>query len=313
MPIVFFRNGSLLACLVSVLALAGCEDGEAPGVIGGAGAAPVATTPATAAPTATTPPAATTAAPVAETPMPTTFNFGTPQQGGSGSSSDRWQKSAVTRNGANYYFMANGWGPGFTSQSVSWSGTSFTVESMAGKQGAGYEPASYPTMFCGTYSDSKSGECGLPKAIADIKTLQTGWKWNPGGNAGQYNAAYDIWLASGPAISNHNGFLMVWYRDPPGQQPAGTKKASGIAVANVPGLWDFWAGTVGGKPCLNYVRAEGKDITALEFDVMDFVRDLPNRKVTVPGTHILSVAVGFEIWNGPITNLKSEDFYVDVK
>jgi hypothetical protein len=32
----------------------------------------------------------------------------------------------------------------------------------------------------------------------------------------------------------------------------------------------------------------------------------------VPGTHVLSVAVGFEIWNGPITNLQSNDFYVDV-
>jgi hypothetical protein len=35
------------------------------------------------------------------------------------------------------------------------------------------------------------------------------------------------------------------------------------------------------------------------------------RGLQVPGTHILSVAVGFEIWNGPVTNLQSIDFYVD--
>jgi hypothetical protein len=33
----------------------------------------------------------------------------------------------------------------------------------------------------------------------------------------------------------------------------------------------------------------------------------------VPGSQLLAVAVGFEIWNGPIKDLKSEDFYVDVK
>jgi hypothetical protein len=33
----------------------------------------------------------------------------------------------------------------------------------------------------------------------------------------------------------------------------------------------------------------------------------------VPGSHVLSVAVGFEIWNGPIQNLESVDFYVNVE
>jgi len=39
--------------------------------------------------------------------------------------------------------------------------------------------------------------------------------------------------------------------------------------------------------------------------------DAETRGLTVPGSHVLSVAVGFEIWNGPITNLESVDFYVD--
>src|SRR5690349_20458449 len=39
--------------------------------------------------------------------------FGTPEQVGTGSSSDRWHKTDVTRDGLSYLFMANGWGPNF--------------------------------------------------------------------------------------------------------------------------------------------------------------------------------------------------------
>jgi hypothetical protein len=239
--------------------------------------------------------------------------FGVPTQSGSGTSADRWYKTDVQRDGESYYFMANGWGPGFQDQTVSFYGTSFQVESMQGVQGKGYEPASYPTVFCGSYSDSKSGACGLPKALSEIASLRTGWRWSANGNTGQYNAAYDIWLSNSADISGHSAFLMVWLRDPQGQQPAGARQAQGIAVANAPGSWNIWAGDVGGKPCLSYVRSEGQDSAELEIDVMDFVRDAATRQLSLPGSTILSVAVGFEIWNGPLSNLESQDFYVHVE
>ena len=59
------------------------------------------------------------------------------------------------------------------------------------------------------------------------------------------------------------------------------------------------------------MRAEGDDTLSLEFDVLDFIRHAQANGYEVPGTHVLSVAVGFEIWNGPVTNLSSLDFYVD--
>ena len=251
-----------------------------------------------------------------DSPAPSTVLpslFGTPVQSGDGSSADRWTKSDVKRDDLNYYFMANGWGPGFESQAVSWSGTSFSVDSMQGKRGDGYEPASYPTVFCGTYSDSQSGACGLPKALADITSLRTGWRWSANGNAGQYNAAYDIWLSNSADISGHSAFLMVWLRDPPGQQPAGSRKLPGVSVTNAPGSWNIWSGAVGGKPCISYVRNEGQDSPELEIDVMDFVRDAAARQITLPGSTVLSVAVGFEIWNGPIDKLTTDDFYVQVE
>lgn len=235
--------------------------------------------------------------------------LGTGTQGGVGSSSDQYAKAAVTRDGLPYNFMANGWGPGFQSQSVSWNGTSFTVVSMSGSQGSNYEPASYPTTYCGKYSDGQSGACGLPAAISSITTLQTGWRWAANGNSGQYNAAYDIWVGDG---SNLSAYLMVWLRDPPGQQPAGSVDTLSADVAGVPGKWNIWTGQVFGRPIVNYVAKEGSDVSELEFDVMNFYDDALARGYSLPGTHINSVAVGFEIWNGPVSNLQSVDFYVDV-
>jgi len=91
------------------------------------------------------------------------------------------------------------------------------------------------------------------------------------------------------------------------------KRYPGVTVANVPGVWDIWDGTVNGLPIINWVRAEGSDSQEIEFDVMDFVRDAESRGFQIPGNQINAVAVGFEIWEGPITGLESVDFYVDVE
>jgi hypothetical protein len=243
---------------------------------------------------------------------PSGSQLGAATMGGQGSSQERYHKTDVTRDGQNYFLMANGWGPGFQSQAISWNGTSFTVDRLAGSQGPNYEPASYPTVFCGVYSDSRSRECGLPASLDSIATLRTGWSWKANGNNGQFNAAYDIWLGTGTDRNSFSGYLMVWYREPPGQQPAGRLTTSGVSVQNVPGTWNIWQGEVLGDPIINWVRAEGQDTESMEFDIMDFVRDAQTRGLTVPGSHVLSVAVGFEIWNGPITNLQSLDFYVNV-
>lgn len=239
--------------------------------------------------------------------------LGTGVQTGSGSSDKQYETALVSRDGTPYVLITNGWGPRFQSQETSWNGTSFVVDSMMGAAGDGGEPATYPTVFCGRYSVQQAPDCGLPASIDSIASLKTGWRWNPNGDTdGEYNAAWDIWVGS---ATQRQGFLMVWLRDPPSYQPAGSPDPAhqGITVANVPGTWNIWRGTVfGSVPIINWVRAEGCDDYELEFDVMDFVRDAQMRNLTVPGTHIRAVAVGFEIWEGPVANLASEDFYVEV-
>jgi hypothetical protein len=233
---------------------------------------------------------------------------------GSGTSSMRYYTAAdIKRNGQNYVLITNGWGPGFQSHTISWNGTSFTVDKMAGTAGSGGQPASYPSVFCGQYSVMQRGDCGLPKAISEMTSLKTGWRWAPNGNeTGKYNAAYDIWVGDGTTFT---GYLMVWLRDPPNYQPAGSENQmyKGITVKNVAGTWDIWNGTVNGRPIVNWVRREGTDSHEIEFDVLDFVRDAEMRGLSIPGsTHVRAVAVGFEIWEGPIEGLQSQDFYVKV-
>ena len=312
---------SALVWLLGAASTAGCASGEGERLSGNL----TPSTPPNAAPSppnagGQTPPGTTT--PPASPPGTTTppaqppgelSPLGSGVMGGSGTSTDRYANRAVTRDGSNYFFMSNGWGPGFESHTVSWEGTSFTVEQMEGMQGPRWEPASYPTVFCGVYSET-SPECGLPAAIDSLTSLRTGWSWRANGNSGEYNAAYDVWLGNGTARGDFSGYFMVWLRDPPGQQPAGApSEHRGITVANVEGEWDIWVGEVNNSPIVNYVRAEGSDSESIEFELLDFLADAEARGVEVPGTHILSVAVGFEIWNGPITNLESVDFYVAIE
>jgi hypothetical protein len=230
---------------------------------------------------------------------------------GTGSSTDQYAEADIYRDGVGYKFIANGWGDQWKSHNISWNGTSFKVASLDGSQGANYSPAGYPTMFCGFYSMKQSiGACGLPGAVTALKSVRTGWRWQANGNSGQYNAAWDIWLGNGNSLS---AYLMVWLRDPPGQQPAGSAATAGATVTGLPGTWSIWTGSVNGHPIVNYVKAEGQDLAELEFDVMDVYRDAIKRGYNLPGANIMSVAVGYEVWNGPITNLVTDDFYVDVK
>lgn len=227
---------------------------------------------------------------------------------GVGQTTGQYAESDIYRNGVGYMFIANGWGTKWASHDISWDGTAFTVLNLNGTQGDDYAPAGYPTMFCGLYSNKQSPPCGLPAAVSSLDSLRTGWRWKST-DTGEYNAAWDIWLSTdGTSLSS---YLMVWLRDPPNQRPAGAATESAATVPGLPGTWQVWVGSVNRRPIVNYVRKEGTDLGELEFDVLDVYNDAISKGYDLPGSHILSVAIGFEIWNGPVSGLVTEDFYVD--
>jgi len=238
--------------------------------------------------------------------------FGAPAQAGEGASTAKYFGADVTRDGNSYRFITNWWGQGWATADVAYSGSSFTVASATGTSMPDGTPIGYPTTYCGRYSESAAhGDCGLPAAYATIASLWTGWKWSAA-DAGQYNAAWDIWLGT---ASMFQSYLMVWLRDPPGRQPAGSAVINNVTVAGVPGTWNIRYGTVNARPIVNYVRAEGQDACEFEFNVMDFVSDAQARSattsgLTLPGDTVRAIAVGFEFWTGPFTTVRSDDFYV---
>jgi hypothetical protein len=238
--------------------------------------------------------------------------FGAPTQEGMGTSAEKYLGADVTRDGVSYRFITNWWGQGWTASDVSYGGTSFTVTDATGISTPDGTPIGYPTTYCGQYSESAPyGSCGLPAAYATIDTLWTGWKWSAT-KAGQYNAAWDIWLGT---ASGFQSYLMVWLRDPPKRDPAGNGTISNITVAGEPGTWNIRYGTVNGRPIVNYMRAEGQDACEFEFNVMNFVNDAQMRStttagLTLPGDTVRAIAVGFEFWTGPFADVSSQDFYV---
>lgn len=255
--------------------------------------------------------------------------LGTASQSPVGGTTERYQTIDVTRAGKPYKLITNGWGPGFQSHNIGWNGTGMSA-TLVGNRGSSGQPAGYPSVFCGRYSVNPvidAAGCGLPTSVNT--SIQTGLKWRANGNTNNYNVAWDIWIGDG---YNLQSYLMVWLHFPGGtatgndrnERPAGQKVVTCATVAGVPGVWDIWAGTVGGKPIINYVRPEGMDFTELEFDVRDFYVDATTRPTPPPpndtrwvqlvGSQINSVAVGFELWNstngtGP---LQMDDFYVNV-
>jgi hypothetical protein len=240
--------------------------------------------------------------------------FGTPAVTGSGTSTVKYGSGQVTRDGVGYKFITNWWGQGWLTGNVSYNGTGFTVASATGTSTPDGTPIGYPTTYCGRYSETQpGGNCGLPAAFSTIDKLWTGWKWHSA-DTGEYNAAWDIWLGT---TSQFQSYLMVWLRDPPVRVPAGSGTINNVTVTGVPGTWIIKYGSVNSRPIVNYVRAEGQDACEFEFNVMDFIADAQARAattsgLTLPGDTVRAVAVGFEFWTGPFTNVVSEDFYVNL-
>lgn len=235
-------------------------------------------------------------------------------QMGEGRSEEQYASADVLRDETNYRMIANGWGTGWRSHDISWLGSSMIIHDYDGSRQSNGAPAGYPTVFCGRYSDV-SQDCGLPAPLGSISELNTAVKWShPDGN-GTYNVAYDVWLGDAEAAGRFGlqSYFMVWLRDPPGEQPAGSPHTEDVEIAGIEGSWNIIAGTVNGLPIVNYVRAEGSDTHELAFDVMDFIADAQGRSLDMPGDDVLAVAIGFEIWEGPVTGLSLDDFCIDIQ
>jgi Glycosyl hydrolase family 12 len=239
---------------------------------------------------------------------------GAGQQQGQGQTQEQYLGADVTRDGRNYRMITNGWGMNWQSHDISWLGTTLSINNYQGSRQDNGAPAGYPTVFCGRYSDT-SQDCGLPMQLSSITAMNTAVSWSHAMNDGTYNVAYDVWLGDGQGggFQALQSYFMVWLKDPADESPAGSLMEEGVTVPNAPGVWNIIAGEVNGLPIVNYVRAEGDELHTMAFDIMDFIRDGQARNLDFPGNDVLAVAIGFEIWQGPVTGLQLDDFCLDLQ
>jgi hypothetical protein len=225
-----------------------------------------------------------------------------------------------------YFLQVNEWGSS-SQQNLSYGGNFFfkITQQQASLAGSG-APAGYPSMFIGANSNHTTSGSGLPKQVSSLGTVLTTWNWADNGTAADttnniFNAAYDGWFSTNaggdPAAgSPSGGFLMVWYYAQ-GCQPVGSIVAAGHTIAGIPGCWDVWRGTNGGKPVISYKR-QGM-LQSFGYDLNLFIKDaLANFRSDAAGIvymnsnwYLSNIFTGFEIWTGGV-NLQSTSFCAEV-
>ena len=241
--------------------------------------------------------------------------------GGPGSTDLDFQRVKVKAGGKSYIIQNNNWGrPESTDQSITYTDNSFKIVSSTGTKGPMGEPASFPSIYIGASGDTQNGlfstrsDDNLPKAISAIQTINTTFTYE--GNAGDYNATYDVWFAAEAPTMPYNdgisGFLMVWLYQPPGNFPiagdadGNMPRMTNVTVPGVSGTWNVWVGPrrhgpSPNAPVISYVAST--PIKTLTFDLKKFIdHSITNNWGLQPSWLLTDVFAGFEIWTGSAAN-----------
>jgi hypothetical protein len=220
-----------------------------------------------------------------------------------------------------YIVQNNAWGS-TAGQTVTFGpGTKFKVTVQNENRTGNSTPAGYPSIFTGAYNNRSTTGSGLPRAISQIGagSVMTSFTWADNGAQGSWNAAYDVWFSTGsggdPSASGPSGgYLMVWFYDPPDNQPIGMTINNGSVTIGGK-QFNIWYGTNNGKPVVSYVAQQ--NFNSWTFSLGDFIQDAIARncqgttKCLNSSWYLTNVFAGFEIWRGSV-GLEVKDFGVTV-
>ena len=253
------------------------------------------------------------------------------------------QRAAVQGKDCKTYIVNNNnWGSKATTyQELSYTGNSFKIDAANGTATGQGVPASFPSLYVGgngaigggafnTWSDT-----GLPKAIGDMTSAQSTFKWS-GKSSGDFNVTYDIWFAkTAPTAGSYNdgvsGLLMVWLYKPGSRQPIGD--GSKTRSATIGGIdFDVWRGPRNtqssgtddsGRPVISYVAKS--TVTSFNGDLKAFFDDAVKNgaaDMSAGGTSqafanswlLTDVFGGFELWSaGDGVGLSADEFTVKLQ
>lgn len=110
----------------------------------------------------------------------------------------------------------------------------------------------YPSIVSGwQYGTWSPNHNGFPVQVSANAPLPTSVSFSMTGN-NQYDIAYDLFFSPNTDPGSPSAELMVWLNYS-GNQPAGSKVASGVTLGGMAGTWDVWEGNVG-WPVWSFVR-----------------------------------------------------------
>jgi hypothetical protein len=184
------------------------------------------------------------------------------------------------------------------SQTLSYSGTSFTVSNVADTCVASF-PA-FPATLIGTALAGVATTVGsnLPILASTIKSIPTGWSWFLGPTAGgdSYDAVVELWFAptstpvSPPSTST---ILRIWLGAATGVNPPGSVVVNTVTFPSITtpsGItWTIWWD---GGTNITYVAAGG--VNTIVADVNLFIQDAVSRSYMTNSEYLETVAAGFE-------------------
>jgi hypothetical protein len=236
-----------------------------------------------------------------------------------------------------YIIQNNNWGtPSGTDQTITYNGATFNIVSTTGNVTGQGVPASFPSIYVGNNGDTQNKndpprgsyttkpDDMLPRQISGITSAMTTAAYNKQG--GDFNACYDIWVASGAPTSDYNdalaGFVMVWLYQPSGRQPIGMQKATKTIDGTSYAIWagPRNSGSPANRPVISYVTNSMNKT----FNLKPILDDAAANSATyTSGTgasnitssmYVTDIFFGFEVWTGSAaSNLAVTNFSVNVQ
>jgi hypothetical protein len=233
--------------------------------------------------------------------------------GGPGSDDLDFARAKVSVGGETYIIQNNNWGnPAGSDCTVNFLNNSLTVGACTGSNSPA--PAAFPSIYQGNNGNTANGVYStsstdsMPIQVSNIASATSTFRYS-GATNGTLNACYDIWFANSPPTMQYkdgiNGFVMIWLRDPGGQQPIGSNQGSVMIGGQ---SWNKWVGPRGAgpagnnnSPVVSFVNpSENDDSRAQSFvnkNLLEFINAAAGDGIS-SSLYLTDVFAGFEIWNG---------------
>ncbi len=134
--------------------------------------------------------------------------------------------------------------------------------------------------------------------VSSLQCVTSSWNITTT-NTGLWDAAYDIWFGTSTNTSSHSAELMIWLDYMPGTGPAGTLKATNVAIGNSPTQWNIYEGPVGGW---NYIAFLAKtNVTSFnDVDILAFINYCVANGYINSAWYLHAIEAGNELRSGGV-------------